>query len=64
MQVKHIIEEIEFRNRVISIHERNNLTVYDGEYDIRTIEPNILNKEVNTYITKIEDGVMYLDIYI
>ena len=64
MLAKTLIEDIEYHKRVIYIHESSNLTVYEGDYDISTIDTRILKSEVITYQVKIERGIMYLDIYI
>ena len=64
MPVRTLINDIQFRNRVVQIHVGSAFLVYDGEEAIATISDNLLAKEVNAYITKMEKGILYLEIYI
>lgn len=64
MPVKTLIHDITFHTRVVQIHTDDALLVFDGEEAIAKISVDILDKEVNAYITKLEKGIMYLDVYI
>ena len=64
MPVKILLNDITFHTRVVQIHTDDGLLVFDGEETIAKISVDILDREVNAYITKIEKGIMYLDIYI
>lgn len=64
MPVRLLLNDITFHTRVVQIHTDDALLVFDGEKAIAEISVDILDKEVNAYITKIEKGVMHLDIYI
>lgn len=64
MTVRMLIHDITFHTRVVQIHTDNALLVFDGEEAIAKIDSDILDREINAYITKLEKGVMHLDIYI
>ena len=64
MTVRLLINDITFHTRIIQIHTDDGLLIFDGEEAIAKIAPRILDSEINAYITKIEKGTMYLDIYI
>lgn len=64
MQVKDLLNDITFHTRIVQIHTNDSLLIFDGEEAISKIAPRILDKEIDLYITKIEKGIMYLDIYI
>lgn len=64
MTVRMLINDITFHTRVIKIHTDNALLIFDGEESIAKINSNILDREINAYITKIEKGIMHLDVYI
>lgn len=64
MPVRILLNDIRFLSRVVQIHTNDALLVFDGEEAIANIGSDILDREVNSYITKIEKGVMYLDIHI
>jgi hypothetical protein len=64
MTVRLLINDITFLRRIVKIHTDDSLLIFDGEEAIAKITPGILDSEINAYITKIEKGTMYLDIYI
>lgn len=64
MTVRMLINDITFHTRVIKIHTDNALLIFDGEESIAKIDSDILDREINAYITKLEKGILYLEIYI
>lgn len=64
MTVRMLINDITFHTRIVQIHTDNALLVFDGEEAIAKIDSDILDREINAYITKIEKGILYLDVYI
>ena len=64
MTVRTLIHDITFHNRVVQIRTDGSILVYDGNEAIENIPVDILDKEVNAYITKLEKGVLHLEIHI
>lgn len=64
MTVRLLINDITFHKRIVQIRTDDKLLVYDGNEAIEKIPVDILDKEINAYITKLEKGVLHLEIHI
>lgn len=64
MTVRTLVNDITFHTRIVEIRTDDRLLVYDGNEAIKNIPSDILDREINAYITKLEKGVLHLEIHI